>query len=335
MHDKILGCLLGAAVGDAMGAATEMRSSNQINEYFGGKVVDFQKPPQDTFARGREAGQVTDAFSIPYILLKHLIKAKGKASKELAEQALLDWAAHEDWFEAFAGMTTRKMVHKLKCGKDPSRSKLFSSDYFALSSNGAATKAFPLGLLHPGKVDSAIRDTIAVSQAVHNDAYSISGACAVSAAVSTALVSRSVYEVVQAGLYGAEMGEVKGREVARDYPGPSVFKRMRMAIGISLKARDADSCCKELAACIGNGPQVAETVPVAFGLFVANKGETMSALFNGVNIGNETSAIASIIGAIAGALNGAQSITAEYLSVIERQNKMNLVQLAKELEAII
>ena len=335
MHDKILGCLLGVAVGDAMGAATEMRSYNQIEEYFGGKVVDFQKPPQDTFARGREAGQVTDAFSIPYVLVKHLIRAKGKASKELAEQALLDWAAREEWFEAFAGMTTRIMVHKLKYGEDLFRSKLFSSDYFALSSNGAATKVFPLGLLHPGKVDLAIRDTIAVSQAVHNDAYSISGACAVAAAVSSALVSGSVFKVVQAGLYGAEMGETKGREIARDYPGPSVFKRMKMAIGISLKAVDADSCCEELAACIGNGTQIAETVPAAFGIFVANKGQTMPALFDGVNIGNETSAIASIIGAITGALNGVHSITAAYLSVIERQNKMDLVRLAKELLSII
>jgi ADP-ribosylglycohydrolase len=335
MHDKILGCLLGAAVGDAMGAATEMRSYNQIEEYFGGKVVDFQKPPQDTFARGREAGQVTDAFSIPYILVKHLIRAKGKASKELAEQALLDWAAHEEWFEAFAGMTTRKTVYKLRDGKDPYQSRLFASNYFALSSNGAATKAFPLGLLHSGKVDRAIEDTIAISQAVHNDAYSISGACAVAAAVSCALGSRSVYEVVQAGLYGAEAGEAKGREVARDYPGPSVFERMKMAIALSLKAGDADSRGKELAACIGNGAPIAETVPAAFGLFMANEGQTMPALYGGVNIGNETSAIASIVGAIAGALNGAQSITQGYLSIINRQNKMDMVALAKELESIL
>lgn len=170
---------------------------------------------------------------------------------------------------------------------------------------------------------------------MHNDAYSISGACAVAAAVSTALISGSVYEVVQAGLYGAEMGEAKGRDVARDYPGPSIFKRMKMAISLSLKAEDADSRSKELATCIGNGAQIAETVPTAFGLFLANEGQTMPALYGGVNVGNETSAIASIIGAIAGALNGAQSITAGYLSIIERQNKMDLEELAKELESII
>ena len=61
----------------------------------------------------------------------------------------------------------------------------------------------------------------------------------------------------------------------------------------------------------------------------------MPALYGGVNIGNETSAIASIVGAIAGALNGAQSITQGYLSIIDRQNKMDLVALAKELESIL
>ena len=68
MNQKILGCLLGAAVGDAMGAATETKSTRQIEKTFGGRVKEFREPPMDTMARGRRAGQVTDAFSIPYIL---------------------------------------------------------------------------------------------------------------------------------------------------------------------------------------------------------------------------------------------------------------------------
>jgi len=35
MNNKYLGCLLGAAVGDSMGAATEMRPRAQIRETFG------------------------------------------------------------------------------------------------------------------------------------------------------------------------------------------------------------------------------------------------------------------------------------------------------------
>ncbi|EKK8360998.1 ADP-ribosylglycohydrolase family protein, partial [Salmonella enterica] len=47
--DKVLGCLIGAAMGDAMGAATELRTIEQIKKYFGGWVTDFIKPPADTF----------------------------------------------------------------------------------------------------------------------------------------------------------------------------------------------------------------------------------------------------------------------------------------------
>ena len=55
MNKKVLGCLLGAAVGDAMGAATETKSTRQIEKTFGGAVREFKTPPQDTLARGRRA----------------------------------------------------------------------------------------------------------------------------------------------------------------------------------------------------------------------------------------------------------------------------------------
>ena len=51
MNNKYLGCLLGAAIGDAMGAVTEMRTRKQIEEKFG-YVREFLTPPDDTFARG-------------------------------------------------------------------------------------------------------------------------------------------------------------------------------------------------------------------------------------------------------------------------------------------
>ena len=38
IEEKILGCLVGAAAGDALGAATEMRTRRQIEEKFGGRV---------------------------------------------------------------------------------------------------------------------------------------------------------------------------------------------------------------------------------------------------------------------------------------------------------
>ena len=60
---KILNSLAYGAIGDAMGAATENLSFNQIRKKFNGKVQEFLKPDEANFALGNEAGQVTDDFS--------------------------------------------------------------------------------------------------------------------------------------------------------------------------------------------------------------------------------------------------------------------------------
>ncbi|SCG82879.1 putative protein yegU [Proteiniborus sp. DW1] len=340
MYNKILGALVGAAVGDAMGAATELRSFNQIRESFGGKVVDFHTPPNDTPAKGRVAGQVTDAFSIPYILIKYILKTNGSFTTESAQKALIEWSTYE-WFEPFAGMTTRKVINRITASKENNTywayaghlgNKLFKGHYYAMSSNGAACKAFPMGLFNPGDIDKAIYETIAVTMSSHDDKYSISGACAVAAAVSKAMEEKvTVYDIVQAGFYGAKIGEERGNEIALNYPGPSVQKRMDMAVNIAMKAGEPDKIMENLAETIGSGPAIAETVPVAFGLFIANNGETMPSIYGGVNIGDETSAIATITGALSGACNGIDSIANGYQKIIEEKNEMDLSKLSEEI----
>ena len=56
VKDKILGSILGAAVGDAMGAVTETRSIERIKEDFRGFVDDLLLPPDDCFAHGYPVG---------------------------------------------------------------------------------------------------------------------------------------------------------------------------------------------------------------------------------------------------------------------------------------
>ena len=344
MNRKVLGCLLGAAVGDAMGAATETKSVRQIEQTFGGKVREFKEPPADTPARGRRAGQVTDAFSIPYILTAHLIKEGGKATRELGERALLEWGRTE-YFEPFAGMTTRNAVNRLK--KDGNMSawayaghlgnKLYKGHYYALSSNGAASKAYPEGLISNGDIEKAIADTVEITMSSHDDPYSISGACAVAAAVSEAMHdSTSVYQIIQAARYGSIRGEelARAREDIWTYPGPSVTKRIEMAVEIAVCCKSKEEAVAELAQRIGSGPAVSETVPMALGILIADGGDTMESIYDAVNIGDETSAVACITGAIAGAYNGADSITEGYLELIERENDMNLTGQAEGIESL-
>ena len=55
--------------------------------------------------------------------------------------------------------------------------------------------------------------------------------------------------------------------------GLSVTKRIEMAIQSSLHCGSQENVVQELAERIGSGPAVAETVPVAIGILIANQGK--------------------------------------------------------------
>ena len=193
-----------------MGAATEAKSTGQIKEIFGGRVESFQEPPRDVQARGRKPGQVTDAFSIPYMLTNAIVQADGKITREIATESLLEWGDTE-YFEPFAGMTTRKAIIEMNRQKKMNTwdyighlgNKLFKGHYYALSSNGAAVKAYPAGLFSNGNVDKAIENAVEIAISSHDDPWSVSGACAIAAAICEAMkYDATVYNIVQAAKYG-------------------------------------------------------------------------------------------------------------------------------------
>lgn len=336
-REKVLGCVIGAAAGDALGAPTERRSTRQIAQQFGGPVTGYETPPEGCPAYGRARGQVTDAFSISYLLGRHLQAAGGRADRRIAWEALREWGQTE-WFQPFAGMTTRKVVDRLNQEEKMSMwaysgilgSKLFKGHYYALSSNGAAVKAYIPALYHPGDMDGAVRDAVELTMASHDDPFSISGACAVSAAVARALAPEcTLYDMLQAALYGAEKGERLAREQKDiwDYPGPSVAKRLRMALEIA--ANDPENAPEKLRDLVGCGPAVAETVPTAFGLLAARDGDTRKAMVDAVNIGDETAAIASLVGQLGGALRGGGQFPAEETAFLSEANGLDLVRFAE------
>ena len=337
LYNKYLGCILGAAAGDALGAATECKSARQIINAFGGRVTDFETPPNDCLARGRSRAQVTDAFSIAYILSLHLLRAGGLVSRRLAEESLMEWGKTE-WFLPFAGMTTRKVINRLN--QDNSQelwaysghlgNKLFKGHYYALSSNGAAVKAYPAGLLHPGDPEAAVEAVVELTMASHDDPLSISGAGAVAAAVADALGEEAtVFSMTQAAIKGAALGEklARGRKDIWDYPGPSVQDRLEMAVEEALRNAACDAM-EAIGALIGSGPAIAETVPAAFGLLIAGEGNVLKSLHDAVNIGDETAAIASLAGALGGALMGTQAFPAHYLPTVDAANRFDLAEHA-------
>ena len=332
MYDRILGGLIGAGAGDAMGAATEARTTEQIFEYFGHEVTDFETPPADTFGAGNVPGQLTDDFSSAYFVARHIADHNGRVTEKIVQEALIEWSEHEEFFDRFAGPTTRLAIRRYKGGE---RRPEGIQSAARQATNGAAMKISPIGLLNAGNVEGAIRDAVTVTMVTHDNYLAISGGCAVAAAVSRAVMpDADVYNILKAGLYGARKGEQIGRETARDIAGPSVVKRMEMAIEIGLGRGTAREKMIELGHRIGAGLHVSEAVPCAFGFFAANGGEPMGSLTGAVNVGYDTDTIATMAGAIAGAFRGAGKFPPHFLTVLEEVNNLKIAKLAEDLTGI-
>ena len=327
MYNKILGCLVGAAAGDAMGAATEARSSNQIIDTFGGKVTEFIKPPNDTFGAGNQAGGFTDDFSSAYFVAKEIVDNAGVVNEEIVQNALVEWSKHAVFFDRFAGPTTRLAIKRF-AGEEVKLSEGIKNKA-RQATNGAAMRISPMGLINAGDTENAIKDAVIVASVTHNNNLAISGACAVAAAVSEAVRDGSnLYDVIDAGIYGANEGEKIGKANGNNVAGPSVVKRIKMAVDIGFGTGSIDERICNIADIIGTGLHVSETVPTAFGIIAALSGDSMRSISEAASIGYDTDTIATIVGGIVGALNGYSSFPDYYISTMENVNKLDILGLA-------
>ena len=331
IYNKILGCLLGGAVGDAMGTPTETRSTSQIIEKYGGLVKDFIAPPDDVFARGFAAGSVSDDFSLAYCTVRAILDNKGVINDEVAKNALLGWSKTK--YYALAGPTTVAVVDKM-LGKDVMNFKPFLTYDTSKGSDGGAMKIAPIALFSKGNVDKAIEDAITICLPTHFNNSALAGACAIAAATAEALNDNATVDsMVEAGLKGAMIGNDYAVSRGKELANPSIYKRIVLAVEIAKKCNgDMGKAMQELADVIGSGLPAAEAVPCAFGLLVAANGDAQKAIIAGVNIGSDTDTVATMVGAMSGAY--CSYYDADKLAIIDSVNGYDLRALAKEVESV-
>ena len=332
-NEKLLGSIYGAALGDAMGALTETRSAEMIKEDFGGFVETLFLPPEDCFAHGMPLGTVTDDFSLAYFTGVELVKSAGVVDEKAARNAVLEWAKHPEFFR-FAGPTTQAAVLEMEGGESVNAKAYLACDN-SKATNGAGMKIFCVGLINPGNMDKAIEDAVTICMPTHPSNTAISGACAVAAAVSKAMEEKAgLKDVIEAGMYGAAKGFKLGTEKGRRLAVPSVEKRIRLAVEIAERGAGWEETMLELRDVIGAGLMAAEAIPCVFGILAANPQDAFGAVKMGVNIGDDTDTVATMVGAVAGALYGMSNLPGDYLKLISETNGLDIEGLAKKIEEV-
>ncbi len=341
LQDRILASLALAGMGDALGAPTEQWSIDEIAARYGGLVLHFGEPPSDTFA-GANAGkraEVTDDASQMYYLARAIIGAGGDLAYDGWVRCLLDWASTSPK-AGFMGPSTAGIVKALQDGTDTADVGVIGSSRRKMTTvgttNGAAMRVAPAGLIHPGRIDLACAQALVTCLPSHDTEVAISAACSVAAAVSRALVTDQLSSVLAAAAEGALAGErlaaVSGRRVA----GPSYLARLELAYSIAGQAGSDLDFLRSMERVVGNSVLAAESVPAALGVVAYAKGDPLRTIALCASIGNDTDSIATMAGAIVGALCGTAALPQQLLAEFRAANagEFDLDAIAAGLAAI-
>ena len=340
LNSKVLGSLVGAAAGDALGAATELRTIEQIKTDFNGWVTTFIAPPQDTFGRCNEAGMVTDDFTQGRYILEAALDQNGEVNDEVMRKAFKRWMDYP-FYPNFTGPTTRAAMQRIFSYTrpslqgdaepgEPTQDVVLVNNGNASATNGAAMKAWSASMLSLKTPEKLIATTYDIAHFTHNNVISVSGACAISTAVNAALSDGTkLQDVMEAAIKGADQGySYAEQHGAMMMAGPSVARRIELAIQIGEKHASWETAVSELADIIGTGLHASEAVPAVIGILACCGNDPEEAILAAVNIGNDTDTVATMVGSIVGALHGIEALPSNYLPVLNKANKFKLEDLA-------
>ena len=82
---------------------------------------------------------------------------------------------------------------------------------------------------------------------------------------------------------------------------------------------------------IGSGLRVGEAGPGPFGVFACCPNLAVVLFIPGVNIGKDTVAVPTLVGAISGPFQGVEAFPADYLTTLDRMNHFDLAELARQI----
>jgi len=282
------GCLMGLAVGDALGGPTEGKSPLEIGKKWGrvtGFLRDDQTGSDDTEYALFNAG----------LLLTH---GPRLSAAIIADHWITEIAGASNTF-AGAGFSEMLAIRNLREGLLPPESGRHCHSW----SDGLAMRVAPFGIVAAGCPDIAAR-LAQMDGSVTNAGEGIYSGQAVAAAVAAAMAGASAASVIEAA---------RGVIPADSWTRRGIDRALRVASANT----DIWSALPLLHGEIANpayhwsdlGP---EAVALAFGIFVASRGVLKDAVLGGVNIGRDTDTIAGIVGAILGAQQGSGAIPAEW-----------------------
>ncbi|GAA3468619.1 ADP-ribosylglycohydrolase family protein [Nonomuraea roseola] len=342
LEDRATGCVAGAAVGDALGGATEGWTPEQITQRYGGTVEGVVPPFNTDWRNARPIapyhkgdGHITDDTLMTHALIRVYQKAGGHLDAySMAEHMVPEMMGEKQWIPELEAdalplqrvfLAEKWIVARLHYGHNDPREAGVGN----IVNCGAAMYVAPVGIVNAGDPDAAYAEAIDLTGA-HQSSYGREAAGVMAAAVAEAMrPGASADSVVATAIRLAKDGTRAAIEAvcsrARDFGHwEGSFEGLRAAMRpydtVADTYRD-----QGLGARRPSRVHSIEELPLALAFLLIAKGDVRDTVLGGVNYGRDADSIASMGGAIAGALGGLSAVPSEWVEQIGTASRTDLV----------
>ncbi len=299
MIEKFEGCLLGLAVGDALGGPLEFLTRDQIGirhatvtEMIGGGWLNLRP------------GETTDDTAMALALAESLVAKKGFDPADVVQRYLR-------WYRTGpkdVGNTIRAALRHVDDGGDWKEAAARASEIVRgeTAGNGAMMRCAPLALLRHRDLNALVRDVVAEARLTHLDPRAGAGSAALGVTIALALQETDrkklldrAFEALENNADGVAnlLPDVSAKREGELRPEVFVLDSLEVALWHFLRAKNLEECLIKI-----------------------------------VNTGGDADTIGAIAGALGGAFWGVGAIPTRWLRTI--QERTTIKALARDLLAL-
>ncbi|MFI1468636.1 ADP-ribosylglycohydrolase family protein [Streptomyces wuyuanensis] len=352
LDDRITGSLVGAAVGDALGGPVEGYTPEQIVERHGGRVRGIVGPwhgddwrtarPIAPYHKGD--GHVTDDTLMTHALVRVYATVRDHLDAyAVADHLVPDLVSTPRWIPELEAealplqrvfLAEKWLAARLHYGHvDPREAGTGN-----IVNCGAAMYMAPVGLVNAADPAAAYAEALDVAGA-HQSSYGREAAGVLAAAVAAACAPGASPEtVVETCLSLAKDGtrsaiEAVAEVASRHSDFESALRPLREAVA-PFDTVGPDYRSPSLAARRPSRLHSVEELPIALGMLLIGDGDFRRTVLGSVNYGRDCDSIATMSGAIAGALYGEEPVPTDWVKTVSEASRLDLHAPARTLTEV-
>jgi len=309
-QDLVAGCVLGGAIGDAMGHPTEFISSvASIRAKYGPEGVTKYELYWDK--GGKRFAPYTDDTQMAEAVLRALLDGRAQSkdldgTMHLMARRFVEWAKNPQGGHRAPGNACLSGCRALEQGTHWSKAGGPTA-----GGCGSVMRAYPFGLVFADDLPRAERWAVEHSKLTHRDPIALAACAAMAVGVALALRGERV------GVITSEMVAAACRY------SPRTAAMMATAIEEARTGVGPEVTLDRLRAWAAH-----EAIAAAVYIFERHPDEPRAAVLEGANTPGDSDSIATLAGSLVGARCGVRSFSEEWLRDVERADELMALALA-------